>query len=90
VIDVLRQIYNKSVSFVDIDINDERNAKIHIAVTEVSPNIFEKDDRKKKLEAQVAELRVSECVSQAIAMVQERRKTEMTLQKEMTLSGHLM
>jgi hypothetical protein len=54
VIDVLRQIYNKPVSLADIGINAERSAKIHSAVTELSPNIFEKDDRRKKLEAQVA------------------------------------
>jgi hypothetical protein len=62
---------------------------IHSAVTELSPNISEKDDRRKKLEAQVAALRASECASKAIAMVQERRKAELTLQQEMTLSGHL-
>ncbi len=56
VIDVLRQTYNKPVSFDDIGINSERNAKIHSAVTELSPNISEKDDRRKKLEAQVAAL----------------------------------
>ena len=56
VIDVLRQIYNKPVSLADIGINAERSAKIHSAVTEVSPNISEKDDRRKKLEAQVAAL----------------------------------
>jgi hypothetical protein len=69
VIDVLRQIYNKPVSLADIGINAERSAKIHSAVTELSPNISEKDDRRKKLEAQVAELRASECASKAIAMV---------------------
>jgi hypothetical protein len=72
-----------------VSINAERSAKIHSAVTELSPNISEKDDRRKKLEAQVAVLRASECASKAIAMVQERRKTELTLQKEMTRSGHL-
>ena len=72
-----------------IRINAERIAKIHSAVTELSPNISEKDDRRKKLEAQVTALRASECASKAIAMVQERRKAELTLQKEMTLSGHL-
>jgi hypothetical protein len=76
VIDVLRQIYSKPVSSADIGINaeslTERSAKIHNAVTELSPNIAS-----------------SECASKAIAMVQERRKAELTLQKEMTLSGHL-
>ena len=86
---MLRQIYNKPVSLADIGINAERSAKIHNAVTELSPNISEKDDRRKKLEAQVAELRASECASKAISMVKERRKTELTLQKEMTMSGHL-
>jgi hypothetical protein len=47
------------------------------------------DDRRKTLEAQVAELRASECASKAISMVKERRKAELTLQKEMTISGHL-
>jgi hypothetical protein len=89
VIDVLRQTYNKTVSLADIVINDERIARIHSAVTELSPNISEKDDRRKKLEAQVAALRASEYASKAIAMAQERRKVELTLQKEMTLSGHL-
>ena len=87
--DVLRQTYNKPVSIADIGINSERSAKIHSAVTELSPNISEKDDRRKKLEAQVAALRASECASKAIVMVQERRKAELTLQKEMTRSGHL-
>lgn len=45
VIDVLRQTYNKPVSLADIGINAERIAKIHSAVTELSPNISEKDDR---------------------------------------------
>jgi len=89
VIDVLWKIYNRPVSLADIVINAERSAKIHSDVTEVSPNISEKDDRRKNLEAQVAVLRASECASKAIAMVQERRKAELTLQKEMTLSGHL-
>jgi hypothetical protein len=50
VIDVLRQIYNKPVSLADIEINAERSAKIHSSVTELSPNISEKDDRRKKME----------------------------------------
>jgi hypothetical protein len=77
------------VSLDDIDINAERSAKIHSTVTEIPPNISEKDDRRKKLETQVEELRTSECVSKVIVMVQERTKVELTLQKEMTLSGHL-
>jgi hypothetical protein len=36
--------------------NAERIAKIHSTVTELSPNISEKDDRRKKLEAQVSAL----------------------------------
>ena len=56
---------------------------------ELSPNISEKDERRKKLEAQVAELRASACASKAISMVKERRKAELTRQKEMTVSGHL-
>jgi hypothetical protein len=56
VIEVMRQIYDKSVSLTDIDINTERSVKIHSTVTELSPNISEKDDRRKKLEAQVVEL----------------------------------
>ena len=86
---MLQQIYNQPVSLPDIGINAERSAKIHSAVTELSPNIFLKNDRRKKHEAQVAELRASECASKAIAMVQERRKAALILQKEMTLSGHL-
>ncbi len=86
---MLRQIYNTSVSLTDIDINTERREKIHSAVTELSSNISEKDDRRKKMEAQSAELRTSEYVSKAIAMVQERRKAELTLQKEMTFFGCL-
>ena len=86
---MLRQIYNKPVSLADIGINAERSAKIHSTVTDLSPNISEKDDRRKKLEVQVAELEASECVSKTVTMVQERRKAELTLQKEMTLSGHL-
>ena len=89
VIDVLRQIYNKPVSLADIGINAARNTKIHSAITALSPNISEKDERRKKLEAQVAELRVSECVSKVISMVKERRNAELKAQKEMTLSGHL-
>ncbi len=89
VIDVLRQIYNNPVSLADIGINAERSAKIHSAVTGLSPNISEKDDRRKKLETQVEELRTSEYTSKDIVMVQERRKAELTLQKEMTLSGYL-
>ncbi len=50
VIDVLRQIYNKPVSLADIEINAERSAKIHSSVTELSPNICEKDERRKKME----------------------------------------
>ncbi len=56
VIDVLRQTYNKPVSLADIGVNTERSAKIHSAVIELSPNISEKDDRRKKLESQVAVL----------------------------------
>jgi hypothetical protein len=67
VIDVLRQIYNMPVSLADIGINAERSAKIHSVVTELSPNISEKDDRRKKLEAQVVELRASEYTSKTIA-----------------------
>jgi hypothetical protein len=80
-------LLNKPVSLADIGINAERSAKIHSLVTELSPNISEKDDRRKKMEAQVATLRASECASKAIAMVQERRKDELTLEKEMTRSG---
>ena len=61
VIDVLRQIYNKPVSLADIGINAARNTKIRTTITELSPNISEKDERRRKLEAQVAELRASEC-----------------------------
>ncbi len=86
---MLRQIYNKPVSSADICINGERNAKIHSTVTELSPNISEENDRWKKLETHVAELRVWEYASKTIAMVQEWRKAELILQKEMTLSGHL-
>jgi hypothetical protein len=89
VIDVLRQIYNKPVSSADICINDERNAKIHSTVSELSPNISEENDRWKKLETQVVELCTSEYESKTITMVQEWRKSELTMQKEMTLSGHL-
>jgi len=71
---VLRQTYNKPVSLTDIGINAERSAKIHSAVTELSPNFSEKDDRRKKLEAQVAALRASECASKAIAMVHKGGK----------------
>ena len=39
--------------------------------------------------AQVTELRASEYESKAISMVEARRKDELTLQKVMTLSGHL-
>jgi hypothetical protein len=60
VIDVIRQIYDKTVSVADIGINHERSAKIHSTVTDLSPNISEKDDRRKKLEEQVPELRPSE------------------------------
>ena len=63
VIDVLRQIYNKPVSLDDIGINAARNTKIHSTITVMSPNISEKDERRKKLEEQVAELRESECMS---------------------------
>ncbi len=41
------------------------------------------------METHVAELRVWEYASKTIAMVQEWRKAELILQKEMTLSGHL-
>ncbi len=34
-------------------------------------------------------MRASECASKTIAMVQERRKAELRLKKEMTLSWHL-
>jgi hypothetical protein len=50
VIDVFRQIYDKTVSVDDIGINHERSVKIHSTVTDLSPNISEKDDRRKKLE----------------------------------------
>jgi hypothetical protein len=60
VIDVLRQTYNKPVSLADIGINVERSAKIHSAVTDLSPNISEKDGRRKRMEAQVAAWRASE------------------------------
>ena len=86
---MLRQIYNKPVSLADIGINAARNTKIHRAITVLSPNISEKDERRKKLETQVAELRVSECASKTISMVKERRNAELKAQKEMTLSGHL-
>ena len=86
---MLRQIYNKYVSSADIGINAERNAKIHSTVTELSPNISEENDRWKKLETHVAELCTSEYESKTITMVQEWRKSELTMQKEMTLSGHL-
>ena len=86
---MLRQIYNKPVTLADIGINAERNAKIHSTVTELSPNISEENDRWKKLETQVVKLQVWEYASKTIAMVQERRKAELILQKEMTLSGHL-
>jgi hypothetical protein len=89
VIDVLRQIYNKPVSLADIGINAARNTKIHSAITALSPNISEKDERRKKLEAHVAALWASECASKAISMVKERRNAELKAQKEMTLSGHL-
>jgi hypothetical protein len=46
VIDVLRFFQHMSA---------ERSAKIQSTVTELSPNISEKDDRRKKLEAQVAD-----------------------------------
>ena len=84
VIDVLRQTYNKPVSLADIGINAARNTKIHSAITELSPNISEKDERRKKLEAQVAELRASEYASKAISVVKERRDAELKAQKEMT------
>ncbi len=67
VIDVLRQNYNKPVSLADIGINAQRISKIHSSVTELSPNISEKDDRRKKLESQVTALRAPECASKAIA-----------------------
>ena len=86
---MLRQIYNKPVSLDDIGINAARNTKIHSAITALSPNISEKDERRKKLEAQVAELRVSECVSKTISMVKDHRNAELKAQKEMKLSGHL-
>jgi hypothetical protein len=78
VIDVLRQIYNMPVSLPDIGINAERSAKIHSFVTDLSPNISEKNDRRKKVEEQVVELRASEYTSKTIAMVQERRKSELS------------
>ena len=86
---MLRQIYNKSVSLADIGINAARNTKIHSVITVLSPNISEKDERRKKLDAQVAELWESECVSKDISMVKECRNAELKVQKEMTLSGHL-
>ena len=89
VIDVFRQIYNKTVSLADIGINDSRNTKIHRTITELSPNISEKDERRKKLETQVAELRSSEGTSNTISIVKERRYAELKTQKQMTLSGHL-
>jgi len=56
VIDVLPQICNKPVSLVDVVINAERSVKIYSAITEISPNISEKDERRKKLETLVTEL----------------------------------
>ncbi len=67
-------------------------AKTHSAITELSPNndsnISGKDERKKKLEAQVAEQRASESVSKVVVMVKERRKPELTIQKEMAHSDN--
>ena len=50
-IGVLRQICNKPVSLANIGINAERSANPHSAVTELTPNILKKDDRRKKLQA---------------------------------------
>ncbi len=45
--DVLRQIYHKPVSFDDIGINAKRSVEIHSVITEQSPNIPEKKERRR-------------------------------------------
>ncbi len=76
VIDMLKQIYDKPSTLVDIGITNVWNTKIYKLVTGLDTNVTQNDTKRKQLETQVADLRSLERINTTITIIQEQEYTK--------------